>query len=130
MALQSAVCHPGHHPNSTPGCSYDEEGSAVGHEAELKRGRQEECLGQLQACPRVQQLAEQGPEQPLWHYPLGQDQRQPLGSIRGSDMPLGLELLQQLNQQHGLSSHSAQVDLAASFPSSASIKRVAFVSQV
>ena len=133
MTSQTAVCHASHHFNSTPGYSCNAEGSAVAHQAELKHECQIDCSCQLQACPQEQQIARQGPEQPLWHDSSGKDQRQLLGRVRGPDMPLGLNVLQKLNQQHGMSSHSAHVDSeAASFPSSGSTtpERVAFVSQV
>ena len=126
MTVQSAMSH---HSNSAPEYFCGAEGSAN----ELKRDCQAERLCQPQSCPQGQQLAEQGPEQSVWRYQLGQDQRQPSGSVQGSDMPLGLEVLQQLNQRHGMSSHSAQVESeAATFPFSGSIppERVAFVSQV
>ena len=129
--------------------SCDVEDSAVPHQTDLRHEYQEECLSQLQACPPGQQLAGQGPEQPLWQYSkgqrpagqrpeqplwhcsLGQDQRQLWGRARGSDMPLGLELLQQLRQQHEMSSQSALADSEAALsPGSITPERLAFVTQV
>ena len=150
-SLQSAECHASHHLNSMADYSGDVEDRAIAHQTDPRHVCQEECLSQLQACPPRQQLAGQvteqplwyyskgqqpagqRPEQPLWHYASGQDQRQLLGMVPGSDMPLGLESLQQLNQQHGMSSHTALADSqAASFPSSGSItpEKVVFASQV
>ena len=86
-------------------------------------------VGQLQTGSSGQQQSGQTPEQ--WHY--AHEQNRSRGGGPGQEMPLGLDLLQELSQQQRMYKQSDAMDQqAVSDQSSGSStpERVAFVSQV